>query len=77
VPLAVDLGREKETDYVNPDGARVRRRLERVLTLDWLRDGDLDRATVWSRIESVPPNDALAFDIEFEPLASEPSSTGV
>lgn len=77
VPLAVALGKQKEAEYLNPDGARVRRRLKEVLTLDWLRVKDLDGAVVWSRTEPVPPEDATAFDLELQPDYSHPSSTGV
>lgn len=72
---ALGLGRGHERDYINGDGERVRWRLDRVSTLDMIRNPDLDGVEVFSNMSEVsggPP-----FDTAFEPEQHRPVNTGI
>ena len=72
---ALALGRRHEAEYLNGDGARVRWRLERVLTLDLLSVDDLDGAEVYSTLREVE-SDADFYEV-FSPELHRPGQSGI
>jgi hypothetical protein len=72
---ALQLGRSHERDYENANGARVRRRLHSVATLDLIRSEELDGGR-----GPLPMNDpsgdlAVPFDFVFTPEDSQPEQS--
>jgi hypothetical protein len=72
---ALELGRSHEQEYTTAEDRRLQWRLEAVLTLDLLRDSDLDGAEVCSRFVDPTPGEELAFGARLEPERSTPTQT--
>lgn len=72
---ALELGRVRhEMDYLNGYGQSVRWRLDRILTLDELRE-DLDGAEVFSTLSDV--SGGPDFHAVFDPAAHPPDTCGI
>jgi Domain of unknown function (DUF4288) len=72
---ALTLGHGHEKEYANEAGERVRWRLDRVETIDMIRQTDLDGVEVYSTMSEV--SDGPAFDTKFEPEKYQPGNTGI
>jgi hypothetical protein len=68
---ALALGRERELEYLNGDGDRVRWRLARVLKLTRVNADDLDGAEIHSELSWYDDGNP-AFDTRFAPEREEP-----
>lgn len=72
---ALALGRKAEESYRNEAGDTVAWRLKEVLTLDAIKDEDLDGAEVAYQALDIAPGQVYALDTAFEPEKSEPVET--
>lgn len=78
LPRALNAGREREQDYRNEDGVRVRWRLASIVSLDDVAATahDLNGAEVLAMTSDPTPDDrGLSFDHEFQPERSVPAET--
>lgn len=72
---ALDLGRRAEESYKNEAGDSVAWRLKEVLTLDLIRDENLDGVEVAYQSSDIPPGEVFTLATVFEPEKSEPVET--
>ncbi len=71
---ALELGEEKQQEYVGGEGARIRWRLKEVLSLDVLPD-DLDGAELHVESIDLPADEDFDFNATFAPEACHPPQT--
>src|SRR5258708_2564416 len=70
----IKIGKAKQQDYINDEGRRVVWRLSDVLTLDVIREANLDGAEVHCHLrESLDPN--VEIDAVFRPEDAAPRQT--
>lgn len=74
---ALELGRQQEQEYLNPDSQRVRWRLKEIISLDIVRAESLDGAEVYSEPADLASGDSIPFDAVFAPERSVPTQTGI
>ncbi len=72
---AIQLAREEEEEYLNPEHNCVRWRLKELLTLDIIRKQTIDGAEVFCESLEIPEDEDIDFDTVFHPEQSEPVQT--
>ena len=71
---SLQLGRDHERRYVNADGEKVLWKLKEIISLDIIRQKDLDGVEVYSELV-VPDGEIEPFDSLFYPETSKPTQT--
>lgn len=74
---ALQLGYQREEEYLNPENHRVRWRLKEVSTLDLIQSESLDGAEVYAEFTPLGEDEELPFDTHFDPGKSAPTQTGI
>ncbi|MGL5828744.1 MAG: DUF4288 domain-containing protein [Angustibacter sp.] len=74
---ALEHGRIMERSFAGGAGQQIRWRLEAIETLDLLGDTITDGREIYSEPITLPETEAIPFEVEFRPEASQPGQTGV
>jgi hypothetical protein len=71
----LDRGKRDEKEFLNGDGQRVRWRLASIISVDWVGEEIADWQEVYSEPVSVPEDEDVPFEHEFQPETSSPTQT--
>ena len=74
---ALSLGRGMERSFTGGEGKQVRWRLHSVETTDMIGDIITDPLEIYSEPAALSANESYDFEHEFDPNASDPTSSGV
>ena len=72
---ALCLGKKQEVEYVNANGGKVRWKFKEIISLDMIRQENLDEAEIYSESIDIPIKEREAFDSVFYPENSKPIQT--
>lgn len=71
----LDMGRKRETIYLNDENRRVVWKLKEIISLDIIDSETLDGVEVYSEPVDLNPGELIPFNTEFHPEQSQPTQS--
>jgi|SRR5262252_2699642 len=72
---ALEMGKKRETIYLNDENHQVVWRLKEIISLDIIDSETLDEAEVYSEFVDLNPGELIPFNTEFYPEQSQPTQS--
>ncbi len=72
---AIKLGKNQEEEYINANNKRVCWRLKEIISLDLIKQEELDGVEVYSEPIEIQTDKREPFDVVYHPEKSEPTQT--
>lgn len=72
---AIQIGQDRQEEYINGLGQRIRLRFKEVTCLDFVSSGEVDGCEVNSQPVALANGEEFEFDASFDATQSKPSQT--